>query len=518
MQGLTNNTTKVCDLLREHEDTVGRLQREPGYLGARLRARAAQTGERILVFVDQFEELYTLVPSQEERTAFLACLAGVADDTAAPLRVLLSLRSDFLDRVGEDKRFADEVARGLVLLQPLGREALREALTAPVEQCGYSFESQQMVDDMVASLASTPGALPLLQFAGSKLWAARDTLRKLLPEASYREMGGVSGVLAQHADQVIHALTPPMRQLTPGLFQRLITAEGTRAVVELAELAATGSSAKELIALVDHLIQARLLVVQGRRSEDTATVELIHESLITGWPLLRRWVEAGRDDSAFREQLRTVARLWQARGRPQGLLWQGDAMEDAQRWRSRHREILPPNEQQYLDAVASLATRATRRRRAAVAGTIVALSLVIAGGAVALLQVRHAERLAVAQANVARREATRARNAETEVKAQLEVVRREQEAKARAQAEVKRSREDLRSVNADLETALGRTEAESRRARAAAETARQAAASSRALASSLGVSNGRLEELVQEEHARAERLERERGKLATELR
>src|SRR5262249_22061818 len=158
---------------------------------------------------------------------FIACLSGVADDAAAPLRVLLSLRSDFLDRVGEDKRFSDELARGLVLLQPLGREALREALRAPVEQLGFAFETAEMVDDGGQALAATPGALPLLQFAGSKLWAARNPSRKVLTEASYKEMGGITGVLAQHADQVLNGMPVPTQRLARALFQRLITPEGT---------------------------------------------------------------------------------------------------------------------------------------------------------------------------------------------------------------------------------------------------------------------------------------------------
>jgi hypothetical protein len=260
------------------------------------------------------------------------------------------------------------------------------------------------------------------------------------------------------------------------------------------------------------------LVVQGRGHEDDATIELVHESLITRWPLLRRWIDEGRDDGVFREQLRTAARLWDARGRPQGLLWRGEAMEDARRWRARHADVLPQKEQEYLDAVARLATRSQRRRQAAVVGTIAFLSLVIAGGGVALVQVREAEREAVEQAAVASREAERARRAETEVKAQLEVVEREQAAKSRAEAAVQRGKEDLRVANLELTRSLARTEAESQRAQAAAQSSRELAKSLRTANDDLEVSKGKLEKLLAEERERAARLERERGKIATELR
>ena len=497
-------TTAITDKMAEHVALVARLRDEPGYLGAVLRSRAAQRKEKILLFVDQAEELYTLVHDEAERRAFVACLSGVADDAAAPLRVLLSLRSDFLDRVGEDRRFADDLARGLVLLQPLGREALREALKAPVEQLGHAFESDAMVDDMVQALATTPGALPLLQFAGTKLWEARDVGRRVITQASYEQMGGITGVLAQHADHVVMALPLPMQRLVRNLFQRLVTADGTRAIVEVGELASLSSDPREVRALVDNLVQARLLVVQSRGSDEAATVELVHESLITGWPLLRRWLDEGRDDAAFREQLRTAARQWDARGRHEGLLWRGEAMEEARLWRARHADALPPREAEFLAAVVALATRATRVRRAIAIGTIALLSLVIAGGAVAFVGVHRAEKRAVEEAGVAEREAARARLAEAKVTEQLDAIRREQDEKQRAQSEVKRGKEDLRVVNAQLQEALTKSELESKHARAMADSVQKA--------------NATLEKLLAVERARAEKLERERRKITTELR
>jgi serine/threonine protein kinase len=511
LQPLNSSANSISEKMAEHEALVAKLRDEPGYLGALFRQRAGQRKEKIVLFVDQFEELYTVVSDEMQRRAFIACLSGVADDAAAPLRVLLSLRSDFLDRVGEDKRFADDLARGLVLLQPLGREALREALRAPVEQLGHTFESPEMIEEMVTALASTPGALPLLQFAGGKLWDARDRQLKVLTAQSYRDMGGISGVLAQHADQVVNALSLPMQRLTRSVFQRLVTADGTRAIVDVTDLTDLARDPAEVRTLVDQLVQARLLVVQSRGTDEAATIELVHESLITGWPLLRRWLDEGRDDAAFRESLRMAARQWQGRGKPQGLLWRGEAMEEARLWRARHADVLPPKEQEYLDAVFALANRAQRLRRTIAIGTIAFLSLVIALGAVALLQVRMAERRAVDEAAVASREAERARAAEAQVKAQLEMVRSAQEARNQAQSEVVRGKADLRVVNAQLQDALVKAEAESKRAREAAD-------GSHRMAESLQKANGRLEKLLADERARAERLERERRKITTELR
>ena len=166
---------------------IARLRAEPGYLGARLRARATSKLRHVLVFVDQLEELYTQGSPLDERAAFLACLAAVADDAASPLRVLVSMRSDFLDRLTEDRRLSAELTRSLVLLPPMDRDGMREALLRPVEAIEHRFEPPALVDHMIDALAATPGALPLLQFTAARLWERRDRERRLLTEASYDE-------------------------------------------------------------------------------------------------------------------------------------------------------------------------------------------------------------------------------------------------------------------------------------------------------------------------------------------
>jgi len=501
-----------------HPELVRKLRESPGHLGAVLRGRAAARRQQLLLIVDQLEELYTLVPDERQRRAFTACLSGAADDAAAPLRVLVSIRSDFIDRVAEDRRFLDDLVRGIHFLQPLPREALREALEAPIVQQGYRFETDALLAEMVDSLAATPGSLPLLQFAGSKLWEARDERRKVLTADSYRQMGGISGVLAQHADRVVDALPRSLRASVRGVFQRLVTADGTRAIVDVAELPGLTADAGEARALVEHLAQARLVVVQNRAEEESATVELVHESLISGWPMLRRWLEEGREDAAFREQLRAAAKQWEARDKPQGLLWRGDAMEEARLWRTRHRDPLPDREQAFLEAVVQLGTRAQRLRRGAVIGTFALLSAIVAGGSIAFVKVQASKRDALEQADVASREATRARQAEDRVRDQLDVIKREQSAKAAAETAVARGKQDLSAANADLEKALRRAEDESKLAQSESKRAQDAATKASDLAESVQKTNARLENLLAEERARAERLERERRKIAVELR
>src|SRR5262249_49331128 len=93
----------------DFDRSITLLRIHPGLLGARLRARCREEGvPRALIFVDQFEELYTLGADRDEQAAFVACLLGAAGDASSPLRVMLAVRSDFVDRMAEDKKLMNE--------------------------------------------------------------------------------------------------------------------------------------------------------------------------------------------------------------------------------------------------------------------------------------------------------------------------------------------------------------------------------------------------------------------------
>src|SRR5262249_52377420 len=155
----------------------------------------------------QFEEVYTLGP-EDEREAFLACLAGAADDASSPLRVMVSIRHDFLDRVASSaSALAEIVSRGTMLVGPLDRRGLERALVEPATAQAHRFEPEALVTEMLDALAGAASPLPLLQFTAAKLWEARDRERRLLTEASYRAFQGVGGALASHADRVLAAMS-----------------------------------------------------------------------------------------------------------------------------------------------------------------------------------------------------------------------------------------------------------------------------------------------------------------------
>jgi serine/threonine protein kinase len=448
---LVTSSPTLEEDLRKQQQISAHLRREPGYVGAVLRARARRERRRIVLFIDQFEELYTLVPDAAERRAFTACLSGIADDATSPIRVVLSLRSDFLDRVSEDERFMAELSPGLFFLTAPQQDGLRDALVQPAELAGYRFESPEMVDQMLQHLETTPGALPLLQFAATRLWEARDPGRRLLTEGAYQRMGGISGALATHADSVLAGLSSQERALARAVCLRLVTAERTRAIVSMEELRELTRDTDALQRLIDGWVQARLLVIQTGGSSGSS-VELVHESLIGSWPTLKRWLDEGQEDAAFLEQLRAAARQWQAKGRDGGLLWRGEMADEARRFQRRYRGELPQSQRAFLDAVGAQAKRLARVKRAFIVGAVALVSMLFAAAAVALVFIREAQQEAEHQAIIALRAEATARNAEFLAK------RSEAEAQERL-AEVRAKEEDRRAAQSRAEEANERVEA-----------------------------------------------------------
>lgn len=361
------------------EALASSLRARPGLLGAILRAscraRGAQAGT--MLFVDQFEEIFTLCADPTERAAFLSCIEGAADDATSPLRVILAMRSDFLDRLADARKLSSDVAKGLFLLPPLGKDGLLEALTKPVEMLGYRYETPELVEKMLSALERTNAPLPLLQFMAAKLWEARDTDRKLLTSASYDKLGGVEGTLASHADTVVSSMSARDKELARQFFERLVTPERTRAIASESDLRELAKDAAEADRVLARLVEARLLMAEKDESNGGVSVEIVHESLIARWPMLSRWLDENKDEADFLARLRIAARQWRESGKPRGLLWREETLVEARRFRARSRTELSKTEQEFLDAVFSLGELVARRKRLLVL-TIVGVSFILA--------------------------------------------------------------------------------------------------------------------------------------------
>jgi len=521
----------------ESDDTcsVDALVEQPGLLGSVLREHARKSERSIVVFVDQFEELYTLA-SAADRRAYVACLCGLADDVASPIRLILSMRSDFVHRAVEVPTFMRELSRGLVFLSPLGERGMRAALTRPAELVGYSVE-EVLADRMLRELGDAPAALPLLQFAASTLWDQRDTGAKTLTLASYENTGGVAGALAEHAERVVADLPQAARQDARLLLLRLVTPQRTRAIVELEELVQASRDQRTAREVISHLVRARLLVVDT--DTDVPTVELTHESLLTSWPALSRWIEEERESLEFEAQLRDAAKQWHERKRAAGLLWRGDALADATSWKRRHpHRDLAEREQAFLDAAFAHDEHASKvRRRLAIAGTALLLAIATAA-VVAMLWINRAEREARSNAESARDQAQQALTAQrNEQAANARELRAKRDAKTQtkkaevatkgradaehqaqsAQAEVKVKDADLKRTNEELRRSLTTQRREAKRARDAQRAAETESTRARKAEKELREKKTQLEQHIRTKDKKLLELRRQLQKISTEL-
>jgi WD40 repeat protein len=368
------------------------LRETPGRLAVALGELAEQTGSRVMLLVDQLEELYTLVEDAGERQAFMDAITSAADDPLEPVRVVFTLRDDFVGRVAVGRRARDVLGR-VVLLGPPGPEALRQTLLGPLGATGYAFDDPALPDEMIRAVDGEPASLPLLQFTMRLLWERRDAQRHLLLRGEHDAIGGVAGALAAHADVVIESLDPERIRLARDLFLRLVTSEGTRRVVPRPRLLdSLGTEAAEVL---DRLVDARLLAVRrGHGPEEGARVELAHESLIVAWQRLAWWLEDSREERRAIGELSQAAELWQRRGRREDELWQGDALREAQRTLTRVGDRAPEVARAFVAAGLERHDRGARRRRRTRLAAATALVLVALGSLGAAWLLARKERVA----------------------------------------------------------------------------------------------------------------------------
>jgi WD40 repeat protein len=361
------------------DDLGAQLATSPGTAAAQVADAAA--GGTLVVVIDQLEELFTLCASSDERDRFAAAIAQLAASADLPLRVIATLRDDFLMRLDALPALRGRLSSALVLLGNPVRDDLVRIVVEPARRAGYALSDPELANDMVSAVASRPGALAVLSFAASRLWELRDRTFRQLTRSAYDAMGGVAGALVSHAEATFDGLAADEQRLAREIFRHLVTAEGARAALsaqELRQRLATPRAGEVL----DKLVAARLIATSEAEGEahtaGESQVEVIHDSLLDGWPRLQRWIREDVEGARMREQLRTAARQWSDRGRPGGLLWRDDALVDVVRWLGRSTTVaLSDLEAAFVDASRRLARRARIRRTIGLVAVSVAIALAV---------------------------------------------------------------------------------------------------------------------------------------------
>jgi serine/threonine protein kinase/WD40 repeat protein len=339
--------------------------------------RWRQKHPEALLIIDRFEELFT-VNDSESQTRFAEFLGRVVLE--ADIRLLLAMRDDFLIFCKEHVSLSP-IFSELTALLPLSGIALRRALIQPALKCGYRFEDEALVDEILSHVEKERGALPLMAFAAARLWEKRDRKNGLLTRQAYQQIGGVTGALAQHAEATMDRIGTERHSIVREIFRNLITAQNTRAARDTEEILSIFEDRKSAEEVLHSLIDARLLSSFEAPAQDgdkpRRRIEIIHESLLTVWPRLVRWQTQDADSAQFRDQLRQAAQVWDERGRPADVLWTGASFKEFEVWRNKYSGGLTSIEKAFADAMVQHRQKQRARRRFMLVATFVILLAIL---------------------------------------------------------------------------------------------------------------------------------------------
>ncbi|MGH8895537.1 MAG: NACHT and WD repeat domain-containing protein [Egibacteraceae bacterium] len=333
-----------------------------------------QEGARLLLVVDQFEEIFTLCADEAEGREFIHALAGLVDGSDCQASVVLGVRADFYGRCVEHPELVIVIQDHQVVVGPMTAAELRQAIEGPATRAGLVLEPG-LAETVLADLGEEPGSLPLLSHALFATWQRRRG--HTLTLAGYREAGGVRKAIGQTAEAVYAELDPAQQAVAKDVFLRLTAlgegTEDTRRRVRRTELLA----GRDVEVVLNRLAAARLITL------DEDSVEVAHEALIREWPTLRGWLTEDREGLRIHHRLTEAAAEWEALGRDPGALYRGGRLTAAREWAEDNEARLNDLEREFLATSSDrerdeLAAARRRNRRLRALSAVLVVLLVVA--------------------------------------------------------------------------------------------------------------------------------------------
>jgi len=390
LESLAASLTRDSESITATAMLIDDLQRDPRSLHLYVRKllnRPNAEGQRLLLVIDQFEELFALCRNEAERHAFVDnLLTATRHETDGPTVVVITLRADFYAHCAAYPDLREALARRQEYIGPMSADELRRAIEEPAWRNGWDFEPG-LVELLLHDVGATgerpaePGALPLLSHALLETWNRRRG--RALTLRGYAESGGVRGAIAKTAETVYRQLAPEQQPVVRRIFLRLTelgeNTQDTRRRASVEELAPRPAEAPAVLSLINTLADARLITI------DEHKVEVAHEALIREWPTLRRWLDEDRVGLRLHRQLAEDAQEWLVLNRDPGALYRGRRLEQVEEWAGAHDDQLSALEREYLAASRDLLRRERAVRERSRRGIALALGGIVVMLAVALI-------------------------------------------------------------------------------------------------------------------------------------
>jgi basic membrane lipoprotein Med (substrate-binding protein (PBP1-ABC) superfamily)/DNA-binding SARP family transcriptional activator/class 3 adenylate cyclase len=375
----------------KHSSLEERLNEEEGSLIAAA-VQALPVGGRIVLVIDQFEELFTM-DDERSRERFLGELVSAVEAPRILAHAVICLRGDFYDRPLMHPELARVFVPGVVNVLPMTPAEIEEAVVEPAKRAGMEVEPA-LLAEMTADTVHQPGALPLLQYALTELFDRRTG--SVLTLGDYRAVGGLPGALSRRAEELYGGLDEDERQTTRQVLLRLVNlgqgARDSRRRAPLPELTALGVDPVALSDVLEKFGRHRLVSFDRDPLTGDATVEVAHEALLWEWERLAAWVDVYRSDLRRRDTLLYAVDEWEASGRNPDYLLGGGRLDEFETWSRDTQLRLTERERRFLEAAAerSEADRAReesrqtqqrrleRRARRRLVGLVAAIAMLVA--------------------------------------------------------------------------------------------------------------------------------------------
>ncbi|MGH3815584.1 MAG: hypothetical protein ACRDUV_24555, partial [Pseudonocardiaceae bacterium] len=401
------------------------------------RIRGEDSGTRLLMVVDQFEELFTLCTDDRERRTFIELIAQIAGprlDTGPDPQpvglVVIGVRADFCAACTDYPYLRIALQDSPLVVGPMSDAELRAAILYPAQDVGLDLEPG-LIELLLRELGDTAaaagqdgasyeaGRLPLLAHALRATWQQRHG--HLLTVDGYRSTGGIYQAVATTADRVFAGFDPAGQHVARILFLRLIKigdgTEDTRRRMARTDLL-QGLDSGAALPVMDAFTQGRLL------TQDRDTVEITHEALLRAWPRLRQWIDTDRTGNLTRQELEDTAAAWERDGRDNAGLYRGSRLAVARAWAASrsHEGDLSPAASAFLTASTQQEHSAVKVRRSVLV-VLTVLALIASGAAVVAFweNASAQEKIDTAIFNRIVSEADRLRNTDASLAAQLDL-------------------------------------------------------------------------------------------------
>jgi basic membrane lipoprotein Med (substrate-binding protein (PBP1-ABC) superfamily) len=338
--------------------------------------------DRLVVVIDQFEELFTLTEDDAVRSSFLDGLVTAVDDPRRRVVVILTLRADYYHLTLDHAEFSTRFGHGVVNVGPLLPEELESAALLPAQRMGVEIEPA-LLGTLLSEVIGRPGNLPLFQYTLTDLF---DRGGAMLTLEDYEAVGGIAGALARRAEDAYGGFDPDDQAACKQVLMRMVAVgeEGfARRRLSVDGLRALGIDAAAIQRIVGALVDARLVTTDRDQRTGRPTIEVAHEALLAAWPRLAGWLEDASDDLRRHAFLAAAVAEWEASGRDPEYLWHGRRLEDHRSWAADSSLDLSVDEQRFLTEAAlrdqeaerarARARRSTRIRTSILAAAVVAL-------------------------------------------------------------------------------------------------------------------------------------------------